>query len=270
MYFYIYDSFLSERRYERELAAVEARLTDLGLSGKVSRLTPFNNARGLIRDETRRGAQTIVAVGNDETVGKVIDGLAEASITLGIIPIGAPTSIADVLGVPVGVEACEVLSRRVAGRVDLGSANGHLFLSEVRVAGPGISVETDGHFRLTLLDDTSEFLVSNLRNRDMASGLAPSRAGDPRDGLLDLMVFPTVSGGLFSRLRVNSGVTVIPTQRATFSAEEPFDVLADGREFSTDSLVVEIVPDRLKVISGRERVFEVEEAAVAYSLTAGN
>jgi diacylglycerol kinase family enzyme len=261
MYFYLYDSFLSEKRHERELAAVEARLTDLGLSGKISRLTPFNNARGLVRDEVRRGATSIVAVGNDETVSKVIDGLGEMSVTLGIIPIGGPNSIADALGIPGGVDACETLSRRVAQKVDLGSANGHLFLSEVRIAGEGITAETDGSFRLTVLAPGAEIVVSNMRNREMADGLAPERAGDPMDGLLDLLVVNRSSGGLLGRWRQDVDVTVIPTRQALFTAPQPFAVLCDGREFSTDSLAVSIVPDRLKIITGRERVFANEETA---------
>ena len=88
MYFYIYDSFLHDKRFERDLAAIETRLTDLGVSGKIGRLTPFVSARGLVRDEARRGAQTVVVVGNDATVAKVVEGLGEEKVTLGIIPVG--------------------------------------------------------------------------------------------------------------------------------------------------------------------------------------
>jgi hypothetical protein len=261
MYLYVYDSFLVERRFERELAAVEARLVDLGLSGRISRLTAFNNARGIIRDEARRGLQTIVAVGDDETVAKVIDGLGDTAVTLGLIPVGQSLSIADALGIPAGAEACETLSRRVAQRVDLGSANGHLFLSESRLVGEGITAETDGRFRLTVLSPGAEIVVSNLRNRAMAAGLAPVRAGDPMDGLLDLMVVNRGRPGLLGRWREEVDVTVIPTVRASFSAAQPFSVTCDGREFTTDSLAVSIVPDRLKIITGKERLFEAESGA---------
>lgn len=264
MYFYIYDTFLADRRHERELAVIEACLMDLGLSGKISRLTPFNNARGLIRDEARRGLQTLVAVGDDETIAKVIDGLGDVpTVTLGIIPIGNSCTIADSLGIPSGEEACEVLSRRVAQCVDLGSANGHPFLSEVRVFGPGIVVETDGSFRLTSLAPDAEIVVSNLRTREMAEGLGPTWAGDPMDGKLDLMVVRRGASGMLGFRKQDQEVTVIQTHRATITAPEPFEVWADGREFSTDSLVVETVPDRLKVVTGRERVFGEPDGGIA-------
>src|SRR5688572_24564667 len=140
MYYYLYDSFLADRKYERVLAAVETRLTDLGISGKIGRLTPFTNAKGLIRDEVRRGVQTIVVVGNDETVAKVVSGIDEAKLTLGFIPIGTPTSIARSLGIPEGAEACDVLSKRVTQKIDLGSVNGHLFLSQVRMSSAKIVI----------------------------------------------------------------------------------------------------------------------------------
>lgn len=179
---------------------------------------------------------------------------------LGLIPIGGPCTIADSLGIPGGVEACETLSRRVAQKVDLGSANGHLFISEVRIAGANVTAETDGSFRMTVLAPEAEILVSNMRNREMAEGLAPERAGDPMDGLLDLLVINRApASGLMGRFRQEVDVTVIPTHKVLLTAPEAFAVLCDGREFSTDNLAVEIVPDRLKIITGRERVFANED-----------
>lgn len=75
MYFYLYDSFVAEKKYERTIALIESRLVDIGISGKVGRMTPFTNPRNLIRDEIRCGAKTIVIVGNDETIVKVLDGV---------------------------------------------------------------------------------------------------------------------------------------------------------------------------------------------------
>jgi diacylglycerol kinase family enzyme len=257
MYFYIYDSFLKERRYERELAIVESRLTDLGLNGKVGRLTPFTNARGLIRDETRRGVETIVAVGDDETVAKVIGGLGDASITLGIIPIGGSTVISESLGVPPGFDACEVLSRRVAKRLDLGSANGHFFLSEVRVSGKDVVVETDQGFRLSGLVPETEVVICNMRSPEMEERGLSSQLGDPLDGYLDLMIF-TRERGLFGRVIGEEGFTALRIKSVNITASEQFHAMVDGREFSTEALSVQVVPDRVRVITGRDRVFEEE------------
>ncbi len=262
MYFYIYDSFLTEKKYERELAVIETRLTDLGISGKIGRLTPFTNAKGLIRDELRRGVQTIVVVGNDETVSKVIGGLGDEKITLGLIPVGAPTFIAESLGIPYGEEACEVLSRRVTQKVDLGKVNGNYFLSDVRITQGKVTIESEGKFRIKSLVQECEILVSNLRNPQMAESeyAVAQQPGDPQDGLLDALIVPKATG-IFSRFAAVGHPSVIPFKRLNIVSEEPISIVADGRRFTHNAVEIEIVPDKLRVITGRERVFAPATAA---------
>lgn len=259
MYYYIYDGFLAEKKFEREIGSIETRLTDLGISGKIGRLSAFTNARGLIRDEAKRGAQTVVVVGNDETVAKVVEGIGDAKITLGIIPVGAPTAIARALGIPHGVEACDILSKRVTQKIDLGRVNGRYFLSQLRVMsiGGNVSIESDGKYRVTALCPECEITISNIRE----AGAAPRdgegySAGDPMDGWLDALITPKSAGlgGMF-RSRADKAASVIPLRRASITSTEPIAAIADGRSFTNDVLSIDVVPDRLRIITGRERAF---------------
>lgn len=260
MYYYIYDSFLADKKHERAIASIETRLADLGISGKVGRLTPFTNAKGLIRDEAKRGAQTVVVVGNDETMAKVVEGLGEAKITLGIIPVGTPTSIASALGIPEGVDACDILSKRVTQKIDLGVVNGRYFLSHLRIPGGNVSLESDGKYRVTALSGDCDIVISNLRaageSTETRGGYC---AGDPMDGWLDALIEPRASAGGgfrgFFRGRRESQSSVIPFRKASVTSSEPISVVADGKSFTNDSLSIEIVPDRLRIITGRERAF---------------
>jgi diacylglycerol kinase family enzyme len=258
MYYYIYDGFLADNKYDRVLAAIETRLTDLGISGKIGRLSPFTNARGLIRDETRRGVKTIVAVGNDETVAKVIEGIGDAKIILGLIPIGPSNLIAQSLGIPEGAEACDVLSKRLTQKIDLGMVNGRFFLSSVRIPRAKLTIEGDGNYRISTPAMDCEVTVSNLRSGDLieenrVGGHSP---GDPMDGFLDTLIKPKKTG-MWGGLHKEAGVpsSIIPLRRMNIVSEEPFSVLADGRPFTNNRLTIEVVPDRLKVITGRERAF---------------
>ena len=82
---------------------MEIRLTDLGLNGKIIRLSGIKNIRGTIQNEIKLGAKTIVAVGNNQTVNKIIGAIIEADIygdfqkntLLGIVPIGPDNSISS-------------------------------------------------------------------------------------------------------------------------------------------------------------------------------
>ena len=51
MYFYIYDEFVQNKRFEKELLQIENRLTDLGIAGKVARLALFRDVEETVRDE---------------------------------------------------------------------------------------------------------------------------------------------------------------------------------------------------------------------------
>ena len=255
MYCYIYDSYLNDRKHGRVMAAIETRLTDLGLSGRIGRLNAFTNARGLVRDEIRRGVQTVVVVGNDQTVAKVVAGIGDGDITLGIIPVGQPDDIARSLGIPAGALACDVLSRRVTQRVDLGSLNGQPFLSEVRIPPADYVVEIEGRYRIFPQTKDCEVVVSNMRG---LGGAVPNRSardlGDPQDGVLDAMIMPVRSGGWLSSLR-GGEPTLVPVRRMTVRGDEPFEAMVDSVPVSGKEMVIEVLPDRLKVITGRDRVF---------------
>src|SRR3989338_6071673 len=129
MYFYIYDGSLSEPKHANTLAKIETHLTDLELQGRVGRLGPLKSAKEMVKSAIKAGATTVVAVGNDRTVAEAINAIAENSgVTLGIIPLGKPGMLADLLGVPEGEAACEVLAARMTAVVALGTAQPYYFL----------------------------------------------------------------------------------------------------------------------------------------------
>ena len=106
MYYYVYDEFVQDPKFERDLALIETRLTDLGIAGKIARLALFRDPKELIRDEIRKGAKTIVAVGNDITLRRVIDAVGDSGVVIGVVPVGKDGNIlSSILGIAVGVDA---------------------------------------------------------------------------------------------------------------------------------------------------------------------
>ncbi|KKW42961.1 MAG: hypothetical protein UY92_C0002G0078 [Candidatus Magasanikbacteria bacterium GW2011_GWA2_56_11] len=112
MYVYLYDNFLKEKRYQGVVKAIETRLTDFGIAGKIIRLMNLTNAESIVEDEIKKGAATVVIVGDDGTFARVLSRAATCQVLYGFIPIGANNSIAQVLGIPEGEAACDVLARR--------------------------------------------------------------------------------------------------------------------------------------------------------------
>ena len=112
MYVYLYDHFLKQKRYDSVIKAMETKLTDYGIAGKIIRLQTFTNAEAVIEDEIRKGAKTVVIVGNDGTFARVLSRAASCQVLYGFLPVGLENSIAEVLGITVNEPACDALARR--------------------------------------------------------------------------------------------------------------------------------------------------------------
>ena len=142
MNIFIYDSFLNQKKYDRLLARLETRITDLGLNGKICRLSLMRNIGDTVKNELKRGAKTIIAVGNNKTVNQIINSLAGGAVPLGLIPIGQENNdLARGLGIESVDQACDILSARLLTRLDLGLANQTYFLGPAAIENQGTIVD---------------------------------------------------------------------------------------------------------------------------------
>lgn len=259
MFAYVYDGFVTHRRHERTLTQIESRLTDLGISGRIERLTMFKNIREIAADAERRGSETIVAVGNDETVGKLVEVAGDFEMALGVIPVGDGSHrIAEMLGMPHGPEACEALSRRILRTIDLGRVNGRYFLSSIHIPRTRAKISCNGQYDVIPTED-NEVRICNLE----IMGAGPNggeKVSSPRDGQFETVFRPAASRGFFSRLwrtpAEEEKPTVIPARHLHLTHKQPITVIRDGQRFSSTSLKVEIIPGRLRVITGKTRKFD--------------
>jgi diacylglycerol kinase family enzyme len=247
---YIYDDFIQDKRFEKDVLQIENRLTDLGIAGKIARLALFRDAEEMIRDELRRGATTVIAVGNDHTVRKVLDVVAEHNVTFGLIPVGEPDVLARVLGLPQGVAGCDVLSARNVETIDIGMVNGRRFITGVSVPNFKAQLTCEGTFRITPKK------AGNLEVCNIALGDGSTAAANPRDGKLEAVLKVAVPSGWlgwFGRKRI--GTSVVPTQFVAIRSDKPIMVYADGEQMEGTRFDISIEPLTLKVITGRGRLF---------------
>ena len=248
MYYYVYDEFVQDPKFERELSLIETRLTDLGIAGKIARLALFRDPKELIRDEIRKGAKTIVAVGNDLTLRKVIDAVADHDVVVGLIPFGKDHNvISHLIGMPGGAESCDVLSARILEELDLGVVNGRRFLHTVTLPTVSqVEIECDRTFKITPYRGC-EIVVRNL-----AMPEEDVRAADPTDGRLEVVV-RVPQRSWFGKKK--PATTVVPVERVSIKSATNVAGIADGEAFEGTDFVLESLPRQVKIITGRGRKF---------------
>lgn len=233
---------------------MEINLTDYGIAGKILRLNNFIDAKPVIDDEIKRGAKTVVIVGNDKTLGNVLSRGATCDCTFGFLPIGPGNTIAEVLGIPVGVEACEVLSRRRKERLDVGYVNNRFFVSQLYVHPAKVEVIYDERFRVTA-NDKMEVVVCNLQpffwKKDKRSH--ETYVVHPQDGKLEAFLRPLTKKGWWGYTYEEP--SVFPFEEMQISADHPFVVEADGKVTKELRLQIKLAKDKIEMIVGRNRQF---------------
>jgi diacylglycerol kinase family enzyme len=244
-YAFIYDDLLNDRKHAQALAEVEARLTSLDVQGRVARLSLFRSARDLVESMVNQGVRTIVVVGNDRTLDKVMWFAPDLNVTIGYIPIAPPYSVAELLGIPVGPKACDVLSARLIETIDMGRFHDRYFLTEVHVNRTAAAVDIEGKYRISPANGGS-ITIRNLGSLD-------GQSSNAKDGLLEVIVTAEDPSGGSRFFRRKPSETRMLIRHGELISVDPMDVRVDGVLLNGFRFAIGIRPDTLRVITGRAR-----------------
>lgn len=251
MNIFIYDSFLNQKKYDRLLARIETRITDLGLNGKISRLSLTRNINDTVRGELKRGAKTIIAVGNNKTINQIINALDGSSVPLAMIPIGEENNeIARALGIESVDQACAVLSARLLARVDLGLANQTYFLSNATIANQNTLINISDDYTIEATR-TGLIHVLNLANSKIK--LPPKTRITPDDGILELVISAQGSKNIFSQTKPDNQ-SVFKIKKVVINNPKT-QLLLDNSILLSLPATITIVKQSLNVIVGKNRNF---------------
>jgi diacylglycerol kinase family enzyme len=255
VYVYLYDNFLKAKKFDAAVGAVETRLTDFGIAGKIIRLQPFTNTEAVIEEEVKRGATTIVIVGDDATFGQTLSRAASCPVLFGFLPIGPNNSIAKVLGIPDGVAACDVLSRRRKIKLDVGwvSNRNRFFISQLHIPPAEISVSYDERFNVSSKNDRMELVVCNLQPFVWREKGRADYVIHPQDGKLEAFLRPVARQGLFRT--VYEEPSIFPFEEMVITGRSPFVVEADGTRTKETKIVIRLAKKRIEMVVGKERKF---------------
>jgi len=264
MYYYLYDSFLSERKYEKVIDKIRTRLLDLEIQGRPAHLSLLKSANELIEDGVKSGVKTVVVVGNDKTFLKVINVIAKNDLTLGIIPIGENNQIAQYLGLPPEELACDILAARKVESVDLGIANDIYFFSNIKIDKDisRISLKKD-NFQIYPQKNCQSLQIFNfsyshhnikdIKNRKVLNQV------NPKDGFLDVVATEKdkTAVGFFKSKKENLkyGKTLLSAKELEISSFEYLPVKLDDSYVLKTPVKVTIAPKKLNLIVGKQRKF---------------
>lgn len=249
MNIFIYDSFLNHKKYDRLLARIETRITDLGLNGKISRLGLTRNVADTVKNELRRGGKTIIAVGNDGTVNQVVNCLAGSATPLGIIPIGTKNNdIAACLGINSAEQACDILSARLLVRLDLGLAKKTYFLGNAAIDNQGATIDISNNY---IIEASKKGLIRVLNLACPKAEIPPKIKILPNDGILELMINCQGGSNLFSK---QSDQSLFKITKITVSHPRA-KLILDGTVALATPVEITVAKQTLNVIVGKDRNF---------------
>lgn len=242
---YIYDDYLNKSKYTRAINRMEIRLTDLGLSGKIIRLSTIKNISGTVKNEIKLGAKTIVAVGNNQTVNKIIGAIIDSdaysdfhkNTLLGIVPIGDDNSIAASFGIKNEEEACNILLARRIEQIDIGLIGKYYFLNHVSIESSGTTIWVNNCSLTT--EDRGQIEIINL-----LSSPKKKIESSPHDGLLDIYIETK-----------KKDQTLLRAEKIRI--ENPkHEVLIDDVVAIETPAEIRIMKNKLNIIVGKDRLFE--------------
>lgn len=163
MYYYIYDNYLNESKYKGALFKIESRLTDLGINGKIVRLSVLKNLQKNIFDEFNSSIKTIVVIGDDKTLNQSINLTPNLDKVFGYIPVTNTSKIAKIMGIPTYEDACNVLSTRIIKKIDLGKINDlYYFFTCLEMPGDTLNITCDNNYFINVEGKNNIITINNI------------------------------------------------------------------------------------------------------------
>lgn len=280
MYYYILDpQNIPLDRFEKLQTELQGLLTEFNIAGETARVTPLRSIGDLVDTASQRGATTLIACGGDETFNVMLASLKGRDFILGYIPFLQNTFLSTVLGIDsVAAGARTIAARRIV-KMDLAAVASNFFLSYLEFGILSQNIKQAGFFSgLKLLSSETAPLQMRIDNsytvtiNTLGGLLINSRAAagsdkavaNPTDGSLDLLILERLSKTDMLRYRgdIAEGrlervpkTTIIKCRRVDFLEPAGFNITMLGRLITKFPAAVEIIPQRLRMIVGKNRTF---------------
>ncbi len=190
MYFYIYDSCLTEKKQAKVVSKIETRLASLDIAGKKYSLTILRSVKEIIERILQKEAPTIVIFGKDKTFCEASLSMAGTEAVLGFIPIESNSTIADLLGIPINEYAGDVISSRLIQKISLGKINNENFFSSLEFEANKFTLTVDNQYRIIpkRIKTIKVINLDFLQFQKKSEIDSIKKASNPRDDYLEVLM----------------------------------------------------------------------------------
>ncbi len=280
LHYYILDHHnLPPDKFERLQTELQTYLNEFKISGETARVTPLRSIADLVDTASQRGIKTLVACGNDDTFNQMLAALRGRDFTLGFVPFDDSSYLSKILGASDLYTAVKTLAARRMERIDLAKLGATYFISYVEFGVLSRNLKDTGFFsgikmlsadpkNITVRIDNSYNLSINclgglVVNTRSTSSHSESIA-NPTDGNLDLLILEKLSKTDILRYKsvIATGcleqvpkTTVIKCRRVEFLEPHGLPLSIYGRIMAKAPAAIEIIPQRLRMIVGKNRTF---------------
>lgn len=261
MYFYIYDSFLVEKKYVKTISKVETRLASLGIAGKKHQLSILKSTKEIVEDILKNESPTIVVIGSDQTFIAATIPMAGTEATLGFIPTNSNSSIANILGLPVNEYACDVISARRIEQVSFGKINGQYFFSSLEFDAHKFTFLADGKYQI-IPKKVKSVKILNLDLLQFAQFSQDSdfkrMASNPKDNYLEVLLGTPGKKIWFWKKKEKRDslffVKKLKVKSKNSKGEEMKIKIDQNQKAVKSPATIELSKKRLKIIVGKDRL----------------
>lgn len=281
MYYYILDTHgIPQKDFERCQTELQGLLTEFNINGEMARVTPLRIIQDLVDTAANRGATTLVACGTDQTFNQVLASIREHEFTLGFVPFVPNTQLGKILGFKDIQTAAKTIASRRTERIDVARINNQFFISYLEMGLGQYTNQKMGVFSLMKLfasspvelkmriDDsytiTSKVMGALVVNTRGTTTAQAATIGNPQDGFLDLLLLERMGkvGAMKNKIQILSGeyekipsASVIRCKKIEILEPHNHKIYIDGKEAYKTPAVIEVIPQKFRMIVGKDRTF---------------
>ncbi|HRY59803.1 MAG TPA: diacylglycerol kinase family protein [Patescibacteria group bacterium] len=251
------------KRAQKLKTRIKNALKELKISGEFVEVEKKDDLKTIVPQALERGYNTIVTIGGDGMINRVIPYIMNTEVSLGIIPIGETNLLANIIGIKNWREGCESLINSKTIPLGIGIVNDRLFLSTVE-----IEVKQENNKKIFGLfsskikkkylpvsinieaENTDVKIQSNMSSIFISTIPIPP----PRDFKIENEVenqnlnIIVKSKPTSNSKKNNEEITILHGKKIDIQSKSSLVVKADGDPFGKTPAYIEMITKSLKVI----------------------